>query len=81
MKNGFSRLLFFVVFLGFSRYGSAQSESDQISLEQVRLLCSQWAEEDGLEGSEIPQYLETCIREEMESMGLQLPVNTEANDS
>ena len=71
MKSTFlASLVCIVLVLGFATFGNAQSESELISTEEVRRLCTQWAEEDGLAGDEVQQYIDNCIQEEMESIGL-----------
>ena len=71
MKSTFlASLVCIVLVLGFATFGNAQSESELISIEEVKRLCTQWAEEDGLEGDEVQQYIDNCIQEEMESIGL-----------
>ena len=68
-----------VLVLGFATFGNAQSESELISTEEVRLLCTQWAEEDGLADDEVQQYIDDCMQEELESIGLTPPGDGESD--
>ena len=46
-------------------------------MEEIRRLCAQWAEEDGLEEDEKGDYIESCIRDEAAAMGIEIQENDE----
>ena len=58
--------------LGFTPFAASQEESQEISMEEIRQLCAQWAEEDGLEEAEIAEYMESCIRDEAAAIGIEV---------
>jgi hypothetical protein len=63
--------------LGIAPVVLSQDDSEQISIEEIRRMCAQWAEEDGLEEDEKPEYIESCIRDEAAAVGIEISGSSE----
>lgn len=62
---------------GFAPAALSQDDSEQLSIEEIRRMCAQWAEEDGLEEDEKPEYMESCIRDETQAAGIEISASDE----
>lgn len=63
--------------LGLAPAVLSQDDSEQISLEEIRRICAQWAEEDGLEEDEKPEYMESCVRDEAAAAGIEISASND----
>jgi len=63
--------------LGLAPVALSQDDSEQLSIEEIRRMCAQWAEEDGLGEDEKPEYIESCIRDETAAAGIEISANDE----
>jgi len=63
--------------LGLAPVALSQDDSEQLSIEEIRRMCAQWAEEDGLDEDEKPEYIESCIRDETAAAGIEISANDE----